>query len=99
VYLLESLPAEAVQGSPDQQVKATVGAATAVRDDAPELELLDEDIADPLGVGIESFRATAWEIEGLCRRLADGLFPGVGRAAVTEEGGARRSRSPEGGVR
>jgi protein-tyrosine phosphatase len=99
VYLLESFPVEAVQGSPAQRLKASIDAATAVRDDAPELELLDEDIADPLGLGIESFRATAWELEGLSRRLADGLFPGVGRTAVTEEGGARRSRSPEGGVR
>jgi protein-tyrosine-phosphatase len=99
VYLLESVPVDAIQGSPSQQLKASVDAATAVRDEAPELELLDEDIADPLGLGIESFRATAWELEGLCRRLADALFPGVGRTAVTEEGGARRSRSPEGGAR
>jgi protein-tyrosine-phosphatase len=99
VYLLESFPVEPVQGSPARQLKASVDAASAIREGAPELELLDEDIADPLGLGIESFRATAWELEGLARRLADGLFPGVGRTAVTEEGGAWRSRSPEGGVR
>jgi protein-tyrosine-phosphatase len=92
VYLLESFPVETVRGSPAQQLKVSVDAATAIRDDAPELELLDEDIADPLGLGIESFRATAWELEGLSRRLADGLFPGASRAGVPEEGGARRSR-------
>jgi protein-tyrosine-phosphatase len=99
VYLLESFPVEPVQGSPAQQLEVSVKAAAAIRDEAPELELLDEDIADPLGLGIESFRATAWELEGLSKRLAEGLFPGVGRAAVAEEGGARRSRSPEGGAR
>jgi low molecular weight protein-tyrosine phosphatase len=97
VYLLESSPVEAVQGSAAQQLKASVDAATAVRDEAPEVELLDEDIADPLGLGIESFRATAWELEGLSKRLADGLFPGAGRVAVPKEGGAR-TQFPEGGA-
>jgi low molecular weight protein-tyrosine phosphatase len=98
VYLLESFPIQAVQGSAAQQLRASVKAATDLREEAPELELLDEDIADPLGLGIESFRAAAWELESLSRRLADGLFPGVARATVAEEGRARGSRSTEGGA-
>jgi protein-tyrosine phosphatase len=99
VYLLESFPVETRQGSASHQLMASVKAAIGLREDAPDLELLDEDIADPLGLGIESFRAAAWELESLSRRLVAGLFPGVGRASVPEEGGAGGSRSTEGGAR
>jgi low molecular weight protein-tyrosine phosphatase len=44
----------------------------------------DEDIADPLGMPLESYRAIAWELEGLCARLADGLF-GTSSLTATEE--------------
>jgi protein-tyrosine phosphatase len=99
VYVLESSPVQAVRGSAAQQLKASVKAASAFREHEPDLELMDEDIADPLGLGIESFRATAWELEDLSRRLAGALFPGGGRASVTEEGTAHGSRSTEGGAR
>ena len=44
----------------------------------------DEDIADPLGLGIEAFRATAWEIEGLCTKILDAAF-GEPAAAGAEQ--------------
>lgn len=37
----------------------------------------DEDVADPLGMPLDSFRAVAWELDGWCSRLVDGL---LGRA-------------------
>jgi glycine hydroxymethyltransferase len=35
----------------------------------------DADIADPLGLGLEAFRAVAWELDELTGRLVDYLFP------------------------
>jgi protein-tyrosine phosphatase len=99
VYLLESSPVHPVEGAAPAQLQASVHAAGALRERASDLELMDQDIADPLGLGIESYRATAWELEGLTRRLADALFPGVGRPRVSEEDGrVWGSRSPEGGA-
>lgn len=34
----------------------------------------DEDVVDPLGMPIDSYRAVAWELGEWSRRLADGLF-------------------------
>jgi protein-tyrosine phosphatase len=41
--------------------------------------LADTDVADPIGLSIEAYRATAWEIEHLVDRLIEGL---VGEAAL-----------------
>jgi hypothetical protein len=98
VHLLESSPQPAApDGSPTQRLRAAVRTASALRDSI-ETHLMDEDIADPLGLGVEAYRATAWELEGLSRRLVEGLFPGAGHASVTEEGGVRGSGSPGGGA-
>jgi len=45
----------------------------------------DDDVADPLGLSIDAFRAVAWELEGWCERLGDALVDT--RAAVSEQGG------------
>jgi low molecular weight protein-tyrosine phosphatase len=98
VHLLESSPQPAApDGSPTQRLRAAVRTASALRGSI-ETHLMDEDIADPLGLGVEAYRATAWELEGLSRRLVEGLFPGAGHASVTEEGGVRGSGSPGGGA-
>ncbi len=34
----------------------------------------DEDVVDPLGMPLETYRAIAWELESWCTRLVDGLF-------------------------
>jgi protein-tyrosine phosphatase len=44
---------------------------------------LDEDIADPLGLSLPAYRATAWELNGLVERLVEEVF---GEGA--ERGGA-----------
>jgi protein-tyrosine phosphatase len=51
----------------------------------------DEDVADPLGLGIEAFRATAWEIEGLCSKILDAAFGSPAAAgAERPDGGTTR---------
>jgi hypothetical protein len=34
----------------------------------------DEDVADPLGLPVDMFRAVAWELDEWSRRLAAGVF-------------------------
>jgi protein-tyrosine phosphatase len=46
---------------------------------------LDEDIADPLGLPLQSYRAIAWELDEWIARLVDGLY-GVVPVVVTTEG-------------
>jgi protein-tyrosine phosphatase len=55
-------------------VTGRVAAAHALRTSGFAGNPRDEDIADPLGMPLESYRAIAWELEGWCTRLTDGLF-------------------------
>jgi protein-tyrosine phosphatase len=50
----------------------------------------DEDVADPLGLGLEAYRATAWELEELSARVVAGLLGRHGRRGESpaREGGA-----------
>ncbi|MGH2682627.1 MAG: hypothetical protein ACRDIX_05285 [Actinomycetota bacterium] len=48
----------------------------------------DEDVADPIGLSVEAYRAAAWEIDGTVREILGGLF-GLG-----EEVEENRSRAP-----
>jgi protein-tyrosine phosphatase len=73
VRLLEALPEPAA----GQDLGARVAAADALRTGGFEGNPHDLDVADPLGMPLQSFRAVAWELEEWCGRLADGL---VGRA-------------------
>jgi protein-tyrosine phosphatase len=100
VALLESVPEERIGRPSAEQLAASMRLAQAEREAHAGMELADQDIADPLGLGIESFRAVAWEIEDLSRRLVDGLFPGTGGAPVgsDESDGVMRTRSQEGGA-
>ena len=34
----------------------------------------DEDVADPLGQNLDTYRAIAWELDEWIRRLVDGLY-------------------------
>ncbi|HJS25543.1 MAG TPA: low molecular weight phosphatase family protein [Actinomycetota bacterium] len=72
VRLLEALP-----DPTGQDLRSRVGAAHAVRTEGFDGNPHDLDVADPLGMPLQSFRAVAWELEAWCGRLADGL---VGRA-------------------
>src|SRR5438093_8807075 len=87
VALLELATREPAEGTPDETLRSGVKAADGMRASDPGFHPLDEDVADPLGMGIESYRAVAWEIQDLSRRLVDGLFPGVMGAPVPLEEG------------
>jgi protein-tyrosine phosphatase len=68
----------------DDALAGRVEAADALRAGGFAGNPLDEDIADPLGMPLESYRAIAWELEGWCARLTDGLF-GASSVSAPEE--------------
>ena len=72
VRLLGTLPAPDDGVAPDE-LASRVAEVAAVRKTTPPTDR-DEDVADPLGQPINSFRAIAWELDELTSRLMDGLF-------------------------
>lgn len=88
VRLLEALPPAPLAIDPDAFVDRVAA--------AHELRLLgearnphDEDISDPLGLPLDTYRAIAWELDGWNARLVDGLFgaePGASAKPVEEAG-------------
>jgi glycine hydroxymethyltransferase len=89
--LVARLPAAGAGGGlhTDEDLAAVVARIAAAAEDA-ELPAGDGDITDPMGMGMETYRAVAWEIDDLVRTLAAGLFgPGSGRrgGSVAGEGG------------
>jgi protein-tyrosine phosphatase len=74
VRLLEDLPGRA------PNLQARVKEADDLRRGGFDGNPMDEDIADPLGFSIETYRAVAWELQAWCERLVAGL------AASDEEG-------------
>ena len=80
VHLLDHLPAgtgPSSAGGTDRLHEAVVAAA-GLRAEGRLEPARDEDIADPLGLGVQAFRASAWEIGELSRRMLDAV---VGEAA------------------
>jgi protein-tyrosine phosphatase len=91
--LVERVPARpaAAGDGEDRLLAEAVAAAAALRASGAVPPSRDEDVADPLGLGVEAYRATAWEIGQLCDRVVTGVFG----ASLAQSGeGARR----EGGV-
>ncbi len=80
VRLLEALPRVAPGVSPD-----TLAARVAEAEDKRATGFAgnphDLDIADPLGMPFDSYRAIAWELDEWTSRLIDGLFGALVRAA------------------
>jgi glycine hydroxymethyltransferase len=74
LYLLGDRVPHPGEGTGTELLIDAVDEARSRRDQAPDAAIVDEDVADPLGLGLESFRATAWELEGLCDRLATAVF-------------------------
>lgn len=74
VRLLEALPDD---GAGD--LAGRVAAADGLRSGGFAGNPNDEDVADPLGMPLDSFRAVAWELDGWCSGLVDGL---LGRAGA-----------------
>ena len=81
VRLVEALP-EPVAG---EDLRARVEAADALRAEGFEGNPHDLEVADPLGMPLQSFQAVTWELEEWCGRLADGLVgPAPARAGIAE---------------
>lgn len=73
VRLLAALDDADPQDEPTALV-GRVAAAEALRRSGFTGNPHDEDIADPLGMPLESFRAIAWELDEWLAKLVDGLF-------------------------
>jgi protein-tyrosine-phosphatase len=74
VNILDHSPVEAAEGTPTDRLRAAVALADHQRANGAGATTMDLDIADPLGLGIESYRATAWELDQLVERLVDTMF-------------------------
>jgi protein-tyrosine phosphatase len=99
VYLIDRRERRPTGGDPGQQMVAAASNAAAMRRAGDALDLVDEDIQDPLGLGSDVFRAVAWQLETLVRRLVDGLFgPGDGQELPGDSGSAATARSGRRGV-
>jgi protein-tyrosine phosphatase len=73
VKLLDAFHDEPGVGDVKQRLaQAAEGAAQ--RGDRGTVRVIDKDVVDPLGLGLESFRAVAWEIDQLLAQLAEELF-------------------------
>lgn len=86
VALLQSLPPPSEPPSRDAAV-ARVRAADQLRRSGDAPAVADEDVADPIGMSVETYRAVAWELEGLVDALVEGLF-GRLRETSAAAGGA-----------
>jgi hypothetical protein len=64
---------------------ARIAAAAAARARAEGSEPLDEDIADPLGLPLEGYRAIATELDDWIVRLVPALFDPVPATTVSGE--------------
>ena len=75
VRLLEALPQEGCTGGDTRPVLLQrIEAAEALRRSGFEGNPLDDDVVDPLGLPLASYRAVAWELDEWCERLVGGLL-------------------------
>jgi protein-tyrosine phosphatase len=89
VFLLEKSKGEPGEASPDQRLAAAAARANTLRESEPGLELLDEDVSDPLGLGPDAFRAVVWEVGQLLERFVENAFGSVERQPVGDSRGER----------
>ncbi|HYF11848.1 MAG TPA: low molecular weight phosphatase family protein [Actinomycetota bacterium] len=85
VRLLEALPSAPVDGDPGAMLGRRVADAAALRRSGFEGNPHDDDVADPLGLPIDAFRAMTWEIGEWVDRLDAALF-GRAPARASAEG-------------
>jgi protein-tyrosine phosphatase len=95
VALLEAVPPATFRNDGAGRMVEAVRAAQVLREQGTAIPP-DQDVVDPLGLGFETYRAVAWEIEGLSRRLVDGLFGGA--ASSPEERADPARTEAEGGA-
>jgi protein-tyrosine phosphatase len=74
VRLLDALPGVDPTAQPDDALAQRLAEADGLRRSGFEGNPHDEDVVDPLGMPLDSYRAVAWELDEWSRRLADGLF-------------------------
>jgi protein-tyrosine phosphatase len=72
VRLLERLPPAAVDPVP--AIRSRVAEAADLRSGNGRRDAVDDDVVDPLGMPLETYRAVAWELDGWIERLVAGLF-------------------------
>ncbi len=68
--VLEARPAT----EPDERLDTRVGVAAAARASGAPADRFDEDVVDPLGMPLDTYRAIAWEIEEWTDRLVTALY-------------------------
>jgi protein-tyrosine phosphatase len=83
VRLLESLP-PVPPGAGPGSLSARVEQAHAARQAGFAGNPLDDDVADPIGMPLQTYRATAWELDEWVARLMDGLYGVVPMPAASE---------------
>ena len=83
VRLLESLP-PVPPGAAPGSLSGRVGQAHAARQAGFVGNPLDDDVADPIGMPLLTYRATAWELDEWVSRLVDGLYGAAPMAAASE---------------
>jgi protein-tyrosine phosphatase len=79
------------RGTPGERIREAVELADGLRRSGAGAGLLDEDVADPLGLSLPAFQAAAWELGELTRRLVDRLF-GEGPVSDSPEDAGERAR-------
>jgi protein-tyrosine phosphatase len=82
VRILDTLPA-APAGARIETLAARRDAADAARRAGFAGNPMDDDIADPLGLPLDSYRAVAWELDEWVQRLDEGLY-GAARETMPE---------------
>jgi protein-tyrosine phosphatase len=87
VRLLEHLPPAGAKADPEGSLRKRVAQAHALRTSGYAGNPFDDDVADPLGLPVEAYRAVAWELEEWCTRLVAGLLGTAAPAGLqTAEG-------------
>jgi protein-tyrosine phosphatase len=79
--LLEAAPVE----GEDPQLADRLAAAARLREEGFAGNPLDEDVVDPIGMPLDTYRAVAWELETWIGRLADGLVGPVKASLAGED--------------
>ena len=83
VRLLESLPPVPPDARPGS-LPERVYQASAARRAGFAGNPLDDDVVDPIGMPLQSYRAIAWELDEWVGRLVDGLYGAVPVPAASE---------------
>ena len=94
VRLLEDLPDRRDPGGPESMAERVAEADAHRRagfDGNPD----DQDVADPVGLSLETYRAVAWELADCSERLVRGLFDATAGATPSHAAAERPARAGE----